>query len=348
MKQVPQQVRETIQHNCHIADARHGADFGMCTYLLKMREYYRWEQGLGFGDPIPREGVGDWLSAREAYWAELVGEEFREIPVDGRYYDPFDAEALNTALEPYGLVYSSGLVQGARPNFFLGRLLHREDPEDGFALRVADQELARGLNAPPAMTRGRTIFLRRESLRRYLWERVETWRWHRPDNALGRALECYPFDGDPDQALEAMTANELTAAREHEIGEFLAGQALGDAWGAMLLDLAHTPAELMARAVRDHLADCSRTLPLLIREGREPSILFFIGNLSAMRKELFPGLYGAYGEWWESGDTEPLSAIAGVGAKHWLDLAREMLDLHRVYGPQAAEPVAAVVRENRL
>jgi hypothetical protein len=39
----------------------------------------------------------------------------------------------------------------------------------------------------------------------------------------------------------------------------------------MLLDLAQTPAELMARAVRDHLADCLVTLPRLDSSGRSPT-----------------------------------------------------------------------------
>ena len=60
-----QPLIEVVQHNCDIADARHGADYGMCTYLLKMRELYRWEQGLAFDAHLPKEAVGDWLVERE-------------------------------------------------------------------------------------------------------------------------------------------------------------------------------------------------------------------------------------------------------------------------------------------
>jgi hypothetical protein len=40
---------QAVQTNCHIADARHAADLTLCTYLLQMREFYRWEQGLPLG-----------------------------------------------------------------------------------------------------------------------------------------------------------------------------------------------------------------------------------------------------------------------------------------------------------
>lgn len=37
---------ETVQKNCHIADANHARNLTMCTYLLEMREFFRWENEL--------------------------------------------------------------------------------------------------------------------------------------------------------------------------------------------------------------------------------------------------------------------------------------------------------------
>ena len=37
---------EAVQTNCHIADARHAQDLSLCTFLLQMREFHRWERGL--------------------------------------------------------------------------------------------------------------------------------------------------------------------------------------------------------------------------------------------------------------------------------------------------------------
>lgn len=342
-----QPLIDSVQRNCHIADARHGADYGMCTYLLKMREFYRWEQGLAFDAHLPKDDVGDWLVAREALWADLGEEDFVPLQVAGQVIDPFDSAAVNQALAPHGLVYSAGLVHGAQPNFFLGELEHREAPADGFELWLAGREVARCLNSPPAMNAGRAIFLRRESLRRYLWERLESWRWNRPDNAFAKALACYPFDTDLETALDRMTGNELAAAREHEIGEYLAGQTLGEAWNEMLLELVFTPAELMARAVRDYIADCRRTLPMLVESGSAGSIHFFIGNLSAMRKKLFPSLEKAYRRWLADGELKPLARLARTGDAHFTTLAEDMLALHASLGPDCAPAIAELV-ESRI
>lgn len=348
MSAIVRQIQETVQRNCHIADARHGGEFGMCAYLLKMRELFRWEKGFALGEHLPNDLVGDWLSAREALWQVLREEEFVPLEIDGEHFDPFDAEAINEAIEPLHLVYSAGLISGAKPHFFLGRLVQKELPADGFALRVADTELARGLSAPPAMTNGRTIYLRREALRRYLWEKLESWRWNRPSNAFSRAMAHYPIEDDLNRALEEMTEAELVATREHEIGEYQAGELLGDAWNRMLLDVSGSPAELLARAVRDHIADCSRTLPMLVRAEKVASIHFFAGNLSAMRREIFPGLQAAYDEWRRELDLEPLQAIATIGLEHWTMVAHELLAIYERYGAGAAKPIEQLVAVNRL
>ena len=338
-----QSLIQAVQHNCDIADARHAADYGMCTYLLKMRELYRWQQGLAFDAPLGKDDVGDWLTAREERLEGLEDADFQDLPVGGGAVDPFDAEVVNSVLRPMGLVYSAGLVNGARPHFFLGELEAENHADDGFVLRVSGRELARCLNAPPAMSRGVTIFLRRESLRRYLWEKYESWLWNRAAGAMARAVACYPFDTALDDALERMTEAEMAVVEAHERGEYDAGLALGAGWERMLLDLSLTPAELMARAVRDHLADCLHTLPLLLEDGREPSLHLFMANLGAMRRQLFPSIAAAYQAWLADGDCSQLRALTERGRGHWHGLARRMLALHAQHGERAAAPIAAEV-----
>ena len=348
MNSFQETICKSVQHNCHIADARHAEDYTMCTYLLKMREYFRWEQQLGCRSVIPREALGDWLSERESLWGEVLAAEFQPVEIDGQLLDPFDTEAINSVLAPHGLVYSAGLEAGAKAHFFLGRLLYRETEGDQFTLYMSGDELARCLNAPPAMTSKHAIFLRRQSMHRYLWEKYETWAWSRPDNALGRALACYPFDASPDEALEAMTDNEMPLVKSHEMGEREAGRLLGEDWNNMLLDLAHSPAELMARAVRDHLADCLYSLPLLAEQNQAPSIHFFMGNLSGMRKLLFPTLQKAYDQWLDTADTSAFATIAGSGAVHWLALAEDMMELYAVGGPMAEDALKLLVKSRKL
>ncbi len=337
-----QQLCEAVQKNCHISDARQGADYGLCTYLMKMREYFRWEQGLGFEAPLQQEAVGDWLTEREALWNSLADDAFVDLPLAGECFDPFEVDAINAALEPLGLVYSAGYGVKNKPLFFIGHLERREQPGT-VSVWVSGRELARDLTAPAAMNQGERIFIRRESFRRLLWEKLESWRWHRPDNALGRAFACYDFETDLEGALDAMVEQELNAVLLHEQGEYAVGREVGERWNVLVMDVVHTPAELMARAIRDHWADCQVTLPELIRQSDAASIHFYVGGLSGMRKTLFPKLQQAYEQWSENGDLQLLEQVVLQGRKHWSGLAHELLVLHEVYGNAAARPIKELV-----
>ncbi len=342
-----QPIRHTVQTNCHISDARHAGDYTLCIYLLKMRELYRWEKGYPFNVTLPGGAVGDWLTERERLWASLEDRPFETIPIGERRFDPFDAEAINRALVPRGLVYSAGLGQRARPHFFLGRLERREDHE-GFQVLVAAEELARDLAAPPAMAQGRTVYVRRESLRRLIWEKVEEWRWRRQENAMARAMAFYDFDTSVEDALEAMTDSELTSALWHEVGEVLAGERLGDDWNDMLAQLPRSQAELIARAARDHLADCLSTLPALLEGPRRASLHFYFANLSGMRRELFPSLIAGYERWVDGGALEGLERAIVEGERHWHTVAHTLLHRHRARGAEGLADAGALLEESRL
>jgi hypothetical protein len=319
---------DAVRTNCLITDARHATRYTLCVYLLKMREFYRWEQQLPFGASLPQDELSDWLSAREARWEQVEHQEFLPVPINGRSFDPFDAPAINAALNPLGYVYSSGYGHGLKPVFFLGKLEQRRQSSE-YTLLVSGYELARDLSAPPAMSTDNTIFIRRESLRRMLWERLEEWRWNRPDNAMKRALECYDFEHRPEAALDAMTDTELESVLLHEIGEVQAGRLLGPDWEELLAALDHSKAEIMLRAVRDHLADALSTLPALLEQINPAALHFYVANLSAMRKELFPGLVSAYEVWRATGSVRELHQAASRAAAHWNALALRLLDQYR-------------------
>jgi len=80
-----------VQRNCDISDARHGGDYGLCTFLLKMREYYRWEHEFPLPRPLPKDELGAWLSAREQLWDGLEAENFSPLPLAAGELEPFDA-----------------------------------------------------------------------------------------------------------------------------------------------------------------------------------------------------------------------------------------------------------------
>ena len=54
MRNLPQ-LAAVVQRNCDISDARYAGDYGLCTFLLKMREYYRWENELPFARDLKED-----------------------------------------------------------------------------------------------------------------------------------------------------------------------------------------------------------------------------------------------------------------------------------------------------
>jgi len=346
-KQELEQLSAVIQHNCHIADSRHAADYSMCIYLLKMREFYRWENGLSFADKLSHEQVGAWLEQREEFWQGLQEQPFGRIPLGQDFIEPFEAEVANEILVPKGLVYSAGFGRNGRPHFFLGRLLS-VDRYGEYQVLVTGDELARDLVAPPAMLLGDTIYIRRESLRRMVWEKIESWNWNRPANAMARALSFYDMQSDLERALEEITDNETEAVILHEIGERIAGQLLGEEWADMLLGLTGTQAEVMARAVRDHLADCVSTWPALIEDRNEASLHFFFANFSAMRKKLFPGAMSVYEQWVRDGNLQSMRSLVVRARKHWLEIAGRMLDIYSANGPAEAGHIQAMLETEAI
>jgi len=338
---------DAVRTNCHISDAQFATNYTLCVYLLKMREYFRWEHGLPFGAALSHDELTDWLTRREDHWGRLERNTFETIPVGDERFSPFDAPAINAALNPLGYVYSSGYGPGMKPVFFMGTLeVHRQHAD--YQLLVSGRELARDLAAPPAMSLDGTIFIRRESLRRMLWERIEEWRWNRPANAMKSALECYDFATAPDASLEAMTDNELRTVMLHEIGEIRAGKLLGSGWEDMLAAFGHSKEEIMLRAVRDHLADALSTLPGLLAENNPAALHCYIANLSNMRKELFPGLLSAYEIWTVTGNTRELEQLARRSAAHWTAVATNLLDLFRQHGTGGRQQLVSTIESSTL
>jgi len=324
---------DAVQRNCHITDARHARGMTLCTYLLEMREFCRWEHGLPLGQTPPREEIGRWITEREALWEGLEQEDFGAVPLLEGECDPFASACVNAALLPHGLVYHAGVGRYGKPHFFLGRLERRETDRDGPEVLVCGCEYARDLLAIPAALQGDTIILRREALTQWLWEKAAAWREKSSPGPMQRALELYDYGAEG--GLQRMVEGEIHAVILHERGEWLAGQLLGAAWETMLAGFTQRRAEILARAVRDNLADCLSTLPTLIRDGRQASVNFWFANFDAMRRAIWPELLPAYDAWVTAGDEHALLAQVEAGRQRWLVVARHFLDLHCQGGAEA-------------
>jgi hypothetical protein len=186
------------------------------------------------------------------------------------------------------------------------------------------------------MLQGRTIYIRLESVRRVLWEKVEEWRWNRKNAAMARAMAAFDFDADTESALERMTLAEAEAMTLHELGEGMAGDILGEDWQKMTNTFARSKAELVARAVRDLAADCLTTLPGLLDRNATSSLHFFFANFSGMRRHLYPEAVRAYESSVRDENLSAVRDLAHEGGVRWLGAAQELLDIWRRHGHDAA------------
>ncbi len=338
------QLVQSVQRNCNIADARHARETTMCDYLLDMREFYRWENEVPLARALPRQELGSWISEREALWDGLQADELDPLCVGEDSFDAFEVGAINAALVPLGLVYGAGYGRFGKPHFFLAQL-ERHEERQGLTLFFSGCEYARDLSAPPAALLDGAVFLRRDALRRWLWDKIEIWGVRKADGALKAALECYGFEADAELALERMSEQESETLILHELGEAMAEPLLGPAWRDLIASFTGRRAEILARAVRDNLADCLSTLPCLIERNAAGSIYFYFANFEGMRSKLFPLLALAYRDWRETGNLDPLREAAQAGSAHWQGAALRLLRVHQGDPAAAEETIAAWIED---
>ena len=318
----------TVRANCDIADAQNAQENTMCIYLLKMRDYFGWSHNLPLNAKIQKEKLGKWINAKERLWESICQDDFATLEINDTEYDAFDTKAINNALQTKGLLYSAGIGRGGQVHFHLGvEIPFLTDRKKN--IYVTSFEYARDLTASPAHSIDNSIFLRKEALQRYIWEKYEEWTWKEPDNAMGKVIDFYPFKTDPMRATNQMSATEITTTLLHEKGELAAGEILGPQWEEMLMALSGSRAEILARAARDHLADCLVTLPTLIEENNWPAIHFYFANFEGFRKIIWPELIEQYQETCSQQSLSILSEfITNKGKSFWLKQTMAILDLY--------------------
>ena len=342
-----QQLIQQVQYNCDISDANHAGNYTLCIYLLKMREYYRWLHSIEFSHELESNKMGAWLREREETWEQVIDNSFQDIQLGHNKFGIFDTENINANIAAQNLFYHAGIGQKAAHHFFIADLLESYvETSSNMKITITGSEYARDLTAPPAVSNQNEIIIRQESLKRLCWERYQEWHWNQYDNPMGTALAYYPFNDSVSDALQAMVQVEQHTLIQHELGEMSISNWLGADWSDMMLKIIGTKAELLARSVRDHLADCIKTLPFLIQQNNPASIHFYFANLTYMRKELFPSVIQAYREWDKSGTLEPLSDIVEHAAPHWESTINSILQTDRNNDKKLAAQLTELIEQS--
>jgi hypothetical protein len=312
---LPADLIAEVRRNCDIASAGQSGHFSLCGLLLRLRQLYKWEQGLPpWREPQP-EAVLEWVARRERTWDDLEGAAWRLLPWEREALDPFAVESLNDRLIARGLAYGAGLSRGLTPTFFLGILLEARQVA-GLTILVLGPELARDLDASPALCQGTLIYARRQALAFYLWDRLSD-PTQQGNAYLDLALQAYHLPllkllRDPEayqEPFEALVAGELEAAIRHEIGEALE-PSLRTTFPGLLARFPQTRLELWLRTLKDVLADVNESgrLAYLIESRNLPSLAIMLAWRPGLYPRLLPELEPAFQEFMTSRDWDVMEA----------------------------------------
>ncbi len=293
-------IIDQVLLNCNIADSQHAGLYSICGLALRLRDLYKWENGL---DPwIEKDSaeVIEWIGAKEQKWEELAEKGFNAITIRGNKYDPFDTSGINAVLEPNGFFYGAGYAQRFKPTFFLAVVENKKEI-NGYPVYILGRELARDLLTLPALLQDDCILVRQESAKLYFWDQIfyikKSGRY-----ALNFALEnCGLQEHSPEELhrnLAAIVAAETGTYIYHELGELQDTVFDRSIWREIVVAFPHTPIELLARTVKDLLADTGEhgTLHYITRKRKTASLAFYVAFLEGLTKELFPEIIDAFRE----------------------------------------------------
>ena len=326
-------VAGQVQANCDISDAVHAGVFSICGLALRMRDLYMWEKRLPPWKEKAEEDILDWIGRREDAWDDIREMPYGPITLDGTRYDAFDTDGINRVLEEVGMFYGAGYAYSLKPTFFLAKI-DREQTIAGKRVLHLGGELARDLLTLPALSGGGVIVLRADSARMYLWDQIQYLKKSgRP--YLRYALELCGFP-DNSPAVLRRSLPELFAAQTetyiyHEVGEMTDRVFDRETWREIIADYPHTPVELVARAVKDLLADTSEngTLRHLINSGQTVSLALYAAFLDGLGREFFPGFRPAFSRYMESGDMGPVEQAVADGYDNAREMAQDIMELYR-------------------
>jgi hypothetical protein len=298
-------TRQVLQ-NCDISDAYHAGMFSICGLALRLRDLFKWEQGLPPWEERDSSEVLEWIEAKENNWDTYADNDFGKISINGRKLDPFDTIGVNKVLEPHGIFYGAGYARSLKPTFFLSEI-DEKSKIDGITIYTLGRELARDLLTIPALTQDDCVVLRQESARLFIWDSIfYIKKSARP--ALSVALDSCGLKDHQPKALQPHLATILAALKKtyiyHEIGELHDTVFDRDIWREIIAAYPYSPVEYLTRAAKDLLADTNNygTLRHIVKERETASLAFYAAFLDGLPKQFFPELLTSFQMFTQTGD----------------------------------------------
>jgi hypothetical protein len=326
-------IIEEVLQNCTISDSHHAGLYSVCGLALRLRDLFKWEQGLDPWVEADSAELLEWIGDKEEKWDKLAEENYDEITILSNKYDPFDVGGINAVLEPRGFYYGAGYVHSLKPTFILANLEDKKEI-DGHTVYILGRELARDLFTVPALSQDNCILIRKESGKLFLWDRIQFMK-KSGRSALRFALKDYGLNEQDPKALQHNLGRIFGAEMEtyvhHELGEIQDTIFDRNIWREMIAAFPHTPIELLARTVKDLLADTNEygTLRYVIREHKTASLAFYVAFLDGLRKELFPELIEAFRTFTQERNWQVIERAVSAGYNKAKQLAEKMSSIYQ-------------------
>ncbi len=323
---------KAIKYNCDISDARDNGIYSICTLVLKLRNLYKWEKGLEPWQEPDSPVLLDWIAAKEEYWESIQNEPFLQIPIKSEKIDPFLLPTINEYLAAENHVYGAGYGRSMKAVFFIAEILEDRIVE-GLSALILGKEKARELSSPFAMLQNNVIYIRKEPLRYFFWDQIQELN---PSNksAMLQALSCYGLLRDDCSfdrqglidVFDTIVDGETDIFIYHEIGENQKNMLDSNMLKKIISAFPATALELVARSVKDILADThlKGLLGHILTEEKKSSLGFYVSFLDGMRKLLFPEIIEASKQFWKNGDWAVIEKARLEGRRKNEEIAAEL------------------------
>jgi hypothetical protein len=298
-------TRQVLQ-NCDISDAYHAGLYSICGLALRLRDLYKWEKQLPPWEERDSSEILDWIDAKETRWEAFAENDYGQLCLFGKNFDPFDSVGVNAVLEPHHIYYGAGYAHSLKPTFFLA-VIENKTRSNGYSIYTLGRELARDLLTIPAMSQNDHVLLRQESANLFLWDKIFYINKSGRD-ALNFALEHLGITEKDPSVLRRHLPEIFAAVRDtyiyHELGEIQDATFDRESWREMVAAFPFSPVEFLARSVKDLLADTTvyGTLHHIIQKRQTAGLAFYVAFIDGLVKEFFPEISVAFQEFAKSED----------------------------------------------
>jgi hypothetical protein len=329
------EILPAIRRNCNISNAHHSGLFSICGLFLRLKDHYNWEQKNPPWNPTDKDQLLTWIDGQETLWLNCLDSPYEPIRINGHTINYLNNQIVNQYIMPAGLYYGSGYGRGMKPTFFLGTVKEKR-LFDGHTIIILERDLACDLSLAPAQRQGKTIVIRLDPLRFFLWSKIQEMDQLEREGT-DMALGYYGWNPSlpPDSQLESIAQSELETILFHELGEARDRSFPQGLWRSLLAHFPFSRIELYLRTLKDLLADTHSggTLNFIIREKKEGSLGFYLSNLKGLRRSLYPEMVSAIREFKIHKDWAGIEQARKKGRERFILQARRIRSMAETYIP---------------